>query len=78
MWTYSNSTKKLVEHGGISHDDTNVTMLVSNPGLPATTTASLVETAQVAPTFLRALGLDPQSLEAVRKEGTQVLPGPSL
>jgi len=28
----------------------------------------------VAPSILRALGLDPSSLDAVRKEGTQVLP----
>jgi hypothetical protein len=33
-----------------------------------------VQTAQVAPTLLKALGLNPQSLEAVRIEGTQVLP----
>ena len=30
---------------------------------------------QVAPTILEALGLDPQHLEAVQKEGTQALPG---
>ena len=30
---------------------------------------------QVAPTILKALGLDPNALEAVRIEGTQVLPG---
>jgi hypothetical protein len=29
----------------------------------------------VAPTILRILGLDPDSLDAVRKEGTAVLPG---
>jgi hypothetical protein len=73
--TYSNSTKKLAEHGGFSHDDTNVLMLVANPGLPATTISSPVETAQVAPTILRMLGLDPHSLQAVQEEGTPVLPG---
>jgi hypothetical protein len=36
---------------------------------------SFVEMAQVAPTILRILGLDPESLDAVRKEGTPVLPG---
>jgi arylsulfatase A-like enzyme len=76
--TYSNSTKKLAEHGGFSHDDTNVMMLVANPGLPATTISSPVKTAQVAPTILKALGLDPLSLQAVREEGTQILPGLSL
>jgi hypothetical protein len=29
---------------------------------------------QVAPTILRALGLDPSALDAVRSEGTHVLP----
>jgi hypothetical protein len=34
-----------------------------------------VATTQVAPTILKALGLDPDDLQAVRIEGTQVLPG---
>jgi arylsulfatase A-like enzyme len=34
-----------------------------------------VETTQVAPTILKLLGLSPRSLQAVRREGTQVLPG---
>ncbi|MBV8360852.1 MAG: alkaline phosphatase family protein [Deltaproteobacteria bacterium] len=76
--TYSNSKKKLAEHGGFSHDDTNVIMLVSNPGLLGTTISSPVETAQVAPTILEALGLSPTSLDAVQEEGTQVLPGLSF
>jgi hypothetical protein len=50
-------------------------MFVSNPDLHARTVTSFVETAQVAPTILRILGLDPESLDAVRKEGTPVLPG---
>jgi hypothetical protein len=72
--TYSGSTKKLAEHGGFSHDDTNVMMLLSNPSFSATTVTSPVETAQIAPTILEALGLDPNALQAVQKEGTQVLP----
>ena len=35
---------------------------------------SFVETAQVAPTILKILGLDPNALDAVRQEGTPVLP----
>ncbi len=31
--------------------------------------------AQVAPTILKLLGLDPGQLQAVQREGTQVLPG---
>ncbi len=73
--TYSGSTKKLAEHGGFAHDDTNVMMLLSNPRFNAKTVPSPVETMQVAPTILRALGLDPNALDAVRKEGTQVLDG---
>jgi hypothetical protein len=33
-----------------------------------------VETSQVAPTILQLLGLDPKALDAVRVEGTPVLP----
>jgi arylsulfatase A-like enzyme len=55
-----------------------VMLLVSNPGLKARTVTSCVETTQVAPTILQALGLDPRSLDAVQKEGTPVLPGLSF
>ena len=72
--TYSGSSKKLAEHGGFSHDDTNVIMLVSNPSIPASTITTPVETMQVAPTILQALGLNPSSLQSVVAEGTQVLP----
>jgi arylsulfatase A-like enzyme len=75
---YSTSGAKQAEHGGFSHDDTNVMMLVSNPSLHAKTVITAVETTQVAPTILTALGLDPNSLDAVRAEGTQVLPGLSF
>lgn len=76
--TYSKSKKKQAEHGGFSHDDINVIMLLSNPEFRAKTVTSPVETTQVAPTILKALGLNPSALEAVRKEGTQVLPGVSF
>jgi arylsulfatase A-like enzyme len=72
--TYSGSTSKLAEHGGFSHDDTNVIMLVSDPNIEAKIVASPVETMQVARTILKALGLDPNSLQSVVEEGTQVLP----
>jgi len=73
--TYSGSTKKLAEHGGFSHDDTNVIMLLSHPQLKAATVTSAVQTMQVAPTILQALGLDPDALQSVQMEGTAVLPG---
>lgn len=72
---YAGSTKKQSEHGGFAHDDTNVMLLVSNPRMAEKAVSSFVETSQVAPTILKLLGLDPDALEAVRKEGTPVLPG---
>ena len=72
---YTGSAKKQSEHGGFAHDDTNVMLLVSNPRMADKTVSSFVETSQVAPTILKLLGLDPDALEAVRKEGTPVLPG---
>ena len=76
--TYSGSGKKLAEHGGFAHDDTNVMMLVSNPSMSPATVTSPVETYQIAPTILATLGLDPGKLMAVQQEGTQVLPGLGL
>jgi hypothetical protein len=72
---YSGSSKKVAEHGGGSLDDTHVALLVSNPDLHPRTVNRHVTTTQVAPTILRALGLDPDALEGVRKEGTKTLPG---
>jgi hypothetical protein len=71
---YTGSTKKNAEHGGFSFADTNVGLIVSNPGLPASTVKTPVATSQVAPTILKALGLDPAQLNSVRKEGTEILP----
>jgi len=71
---YTGNLKKQSEHGGFAHDDTNVMLLVSSPGLAPHTIHSFVETAQVAPTILKILGLDPSALDAVRQEGTPVLP----
>jgi hypothetical protein len=72
---YTGGLKKQSEHGGYAWDDTNVMMLVSNPDIEGRTVHSFVETTQVAPTILKFLGLDPDDLDAVRKEGTPVLPG---
>ncbi len=73
--TYSGSSKKQAEHGGFAHDDTNVIMLLSNPKIGSSTVTSPVETMQVAPTILKALGFNPKALQAVAMEGTEVLPG---
>jgi hypothetical protein len=72
--TYSGSTTMIGDHGGFGHDDTNVILMVANPSFRAQTVSATTRTAQVAPTVLKALGLDPQTLDAVRVEGTEVLP----
>jgi len=49
-------------------------MLVANPHFSPRTVSAAVTTAQVAPTIVQALGLEPTALDAVRTEGTPVLP----
>jgi hypothetical protein len=71
---YSGPTK-LAEHGGMNTGDRHVPMIVDGPGIRAQLDSKPVETTQVAPTILEALGLNPSALTAVQKEGTQVLPG---
>jgi arylsulfatase A-like enzyme len=74
MFTRSYGVWRSPSHGGFAHDDTNVMLLVANPGLTAQTVSATTRTAQVAPTILKALGLDPKALDAVKAEGTQALP----
>jgi hypothetical protein len=76
--TYSGSTSKLSEHGGFSHDDTNVFLMLSHVSFRPRAIRAEVGTAQVAPTILKALGLNPAELNAVRVEGTSVLPDLNL
>jgi hypothetical protein len=76
--TYTGSSKKHSEHGGFAHDDTNVILLLSNPNFQPKTVRAEVGTAQVAPTILQALGISPWELDAVRAEGTGVLPAVPL
>jgi hypothetical protein len=71
---YTGSSKKHEEHGGFAHDDTNVLLLLSNPKIKHKTVYSEVGTIQVAPTILSVLGIDPQRLDGVRRDGTAVLP----
>jgi hypothetical protein len=72
--TYVGPGGAIGDHGGFGHDDTNVIMMVANPRFKAQTVSNITTTMQVAPTILEALGLDPQALDAVRQEGTPVLP----
>jgi hypothetical protein len=67
---------KIAEHGGDNPGDRDVPLLVYAPGTVRPQSSDRwVETTQVAPTVLRLLGLDPSSLQAVRLDGTAVLPG---
>ena len=66
---------KIAEHGGFSRLDSNVILLVSNPSITPAVVKSPVQTAQIAPTILAAIGLAPGALLAVQMEHTQVLPG---
>jgi hypothetical protein len=75
---YTGSKKKVSEHGGFSHDDTNVMLLVSYPLLAQKTVTEPVNTTEVAPTILNVLGLNPSELQAVVKDHTQLLPGLSF
>lgn len=72
--TYTGSTGKQEEHGGFAHDDTNVLLVLANPSLQPKTIYAPVSTAQVAPTILDVLGINPSKLDAVRSEGTAALP----
>lgn len=75
---YTGSSKKVMEHGGFAHDDVNVMLLLSNPGFRPRTVFSEVGTLQVAPTILKALGLNPSKLDGVRLDGTGALPDVNL
>jgi len=72
---YTSSSKKDAEHGGNAPDDSQVALLLANPSFTAQTIATPVGLTQLAPTVLKALKLDPNLLNGVKAEGTQVLPG---
>jgi arylsulfatase A-like enzyme len=69
------SGSKIAEHGGFNEDDTHVALIVAGAGLEQSVISAAVATTQIAPTILQALGFDPTALDAVRMEGTAVLPG---
>ena len=72
---YTGGTK-IAEHGGDNPGDRDVPLLVYAPRtVPHSKVHAWVETTQVAPTILHLLGLNPNALKAVQKEGTKVLPG---
>jgi hypothetical protein len=53
-------------------------LIVANPHLVPGVIKTPVQTTQIASTILGLLGLDPQTLQAVRIEKTQALPGVEL
>jgi hypothetical protein len=60
-------------------EDIGIVMLLrSNPSFEPKTITAPVETLQIAPTILKASGLDPNQLQAVQKEHTPLLPSPPL
>ena len=65
----------IAEHGGMTDADAQVPLLISHPSLTRREIKFPTQTAQIAPTILKALGLDPNSLQAVREEKTPSLPG---
>jgi len=65
---------KIAEHGGFNEDDLHVALLVSNPSLDGKQIKSTVSNQQVAPSIVKALRIDPNELQAVRKEQVTVLP----
>ena len=72
---YTGGMKKIAEHGGDAPQDRDVPILAVVPGLKhGRVIGAPVETTQIAPTILSLLGLNPKDLQAVRLEGTKVLP----
>jgi hypothetical protein len=65
---------KLSEHGGFNEDDVHTALLVALDGIDSVIVKSAVSNQQVAPTIIKALGLSPDELDAVRKEQIHVLP----
>ena len=72
---YTGGVKKIAEHGGAADDDRDVALVVSGAGVRhGSVNATPVQTAQIAPTILRLLGLNPNALQAVRIDHTHQLP----
>ncbi|KAJ3314572.1 hypothetical protein HDV04_006111 [Boothiomyces sp. JEL0838] len=77
IYTKPNNPKKNMEHGGASEDDTHVVLVVGGGPVAAFKGQKFdapVNNAQVAPTILKAIGIDINQLQGVAKEGTAPLP----
>jgi hypothetical protein len=72
---YTGGKSKIAEHGGDAPQDRDVPILAVVPGLRnGRVIGTPVQTTQIAPTILSLHGLNPRDLQAVRIEGTKVLP----
>jgi hypothetical protein len=74
---YSGIPTNIEEHGGFNVEDRNVALVVAdfgNPAIAGHVMKTSVDATQLAPTMALAFGLDPQELEAVRKEKAVALP----
>jgi hypothetical protein len=65
---------KIAEHGGLNEDDTHTALIVSLADMQPEIVKTPVLNQQVAPTIIKALGINPNELEAVKKEQIKVLP----
>jgi Type I phosphodiesterase / nucleotide pyrophosphatase len=74
IYTTTSAATKKVEHGGFTEENTHVPLVVAGPGVAVRTVHRPVDLRQVAPTVLKALGLKPNDLDAVRREHTHRLP----
>jgi arylsulfatase A-like enzyme len=72
---YTGKKGKIAEHGGDTPADRNVPIVLAGAGVGHATVDQPVRTAQIAPTILQLLGINPGELAAVRAEHTPVLPG---
>jgi hypothetical protein len=68
---YTTSSKKVAEHGGGTQDDRHVACFAHNPQLKKQTFDHHVDTTDVAPSILKALGMDPEKLQGKARQ----LPG---
>jgi hypothetical protein len=72
---FTGKKAKIAEHGGDNPQDRDVPIVVSGNSIHIHFSYPVgVETTQIAPTILKLLGLDPNFLQAVQMEHTQVLP----
>jgi hypothetical protein len=69
------TTAVQAEHGGFNENETHVPLLVLHSSLTPGQNKAPVTLAQVAPTILSLLNIDPSALQAVQLQGTTVLPG---